>query len=463
MWTEILKTIVNTPLPVILIIAGLFFLFLAVGGQFGAKIVTDRVKQKYAGIIGVFLMIIGLGLWISGHTVKSGPEIKKVIVPNVINLPLEKAQDILASIGLQPGSIEMKEDKTVDAGVVLDQNPEAGKELNEGEAVDLVVAAKSEKVVVPKVIDLSLQAAQTALENARLTLGKINKKESADTVTGHVIDQFPREGTEVFEGEAVNVVITAKPEDVFVPSVLRMTLNNAKEILSEARLELGNIFYRETSDFKPGHVIDQNPRPGEQVPQGQRVHLTVSTEPEKVTVPSLTELSVERAEKILAESGLRLGKISYKQTDTHKPGHVLDQRPKPGERVPGGKTVDLLVAEKMQIRLPDLYVSEFSLSPDPPVQGRRVSVRVGVYNKGNAASGPFTVEWWAGENFPKPACSWKVEGLPARGGEILKCTYKGYRSWYGRLTTLAIIDPQNIIKELDKTNNKEKMVIKVNK
>jgi hypothetical protein len=55
--------------------------------------------------------------------------------------------------------------------------------------------------------------------------------------------------------------------------------------------------------------------------------------------------------------------------------------------------------------LSDLFVSEFSLDPSTPVQGRPVYVRVVVDNQGNEKSGAFTVQWWAGENFKKPACT----------------------------------------------------------
>ncbi len=79
---------------------------------------------------------------------------------------------------------------------------------------------------------------------------------------------------------------------------------------------------------------------------------------------------------------------------------------------------------------PDLYVSEFSLTPETPVQGSPVTVRLGVYNMGTAPSGPFTVQWWPGENYQDMGCSWVVDGLVAHGGRILTCTYPGYPSWY---------------------------------
>jgi len=54
---------------------------------------------------------------------------------------------------------------------------------------------------------------------------------------------------------------------------------------------------------------------------------------------------------------------------------------------------------------PDLYISEFSLTPNPPLQGQPVGVRIGVYNQGDSRSGPYAVHWWAGKNFPEPACT----------------------------------------------------------
>ncbi len=113
--------------------------------------------------------------------------------------------------------------------------------------------------------------------------------------------------------------------------------------------------------------------------------------------------------------------------------------------------------------LPDLFVSEFSLDPSTPIQGSPVSVRIGVYNQGTANSGAFTVQWWAGENFTAPACTWRVDSLVARGGRILTCSYDGYNSWYARLTTKIVVDSAGEVTESDKNNNVYKMIIRVSK
>jgi hypothetical protein len=112
---------------------------------------------------------------------------------------------------------------------------------------------------------------------------------------------------------------------------------------------------------------------------------------------------------------------------------------------------------------PDLFISEFSLSPETPKQGSPVSVRVGVYNKGSKASGPFSVNWWPGENYPQPACSWDVDGLVPNGGRILTCTYDGYPSWYGSINTKVVADVSGQVDESDESNNADIKTISVSK
>lgn len=89
----------------------------------------------------------------------------------------------------------------------------------------------------------------------------------------------------------------------------------------------------------------------------------------------------------------------------------------------------------------DLAIVRFTLSPSPPTQGRPVSVRVGVTNRGDAPSGQYAVAWWPGENYPEPGCRWDgLPSLPPGATKGLSCNYPGYPSWYGRIRTKVEID-----------------------
>ena len=61
---ELITKLGDTPIPTILVITGIVFFFLAIGGQFGAKIITNRIKQKHAGILGAIFLVAGLTLYL---------------------------------------------------------------------------------------------------------------------------------------------------------------------------------------------------------------------------------------------------------------------------------------------------------------------------------------------------------------------------------------------------------------
>ncbi|MBN1310643.1 MAG: hypothetical protein JXB30_04420 [Anaerolineae bacterium] len=103
--------------------------------------------------------------------------------------------------------------------------------------------------------------------------------------------------------------------------------------------------------------------------------------------------------------------------------------------------------------LPDLYVNEFSLNPATPVQGSSVHVRIGIYNKGTAATGgSFIVRWYGGESFASPSCEWNIGNLVKNGGVIKECDFV-FNSWYGSINTKVVVDVGDAIEESDETNN----------
>jgi len=99
---------------------------------------------------------------------------------------------------------------------------------------------------------------------------------------------------------------------------------------------------------------------------------------------------------------------------------------------------------------PDLIVQSIAYSPADPHMGDTVLVTVSVYNQGTAASGPYTVEWYAAG--PTLGCSWDVDNSNASGGRVLTCNYT-YNGWNHAYVTEAIVDAGNDVYESDESNN----------
>jgi subtilase family serine protease len=127
------------------------------------------------------------------------------------------------------------------------------------------------------------------------------------------------------------------------------------------------------------------------------------------------------------------------------------------------KTISVSRPTHTKPLLSDLFVFEFSLDPSTPIQGSPVAVRIGVYNQGNEKSGAFTVQWWAGEIFKKPACTWQVDSLAAVEVIMLTCTYDGYTSWYGSIITKVVVDSSEEVAESNEENNEYRKTIGVSR
>src|SRR6185503_431024 len=64
-----------------------------------------------------------------------------------------------------------------------------------------------------------------------------------------------------------------------------------------------------------------------------------------VPVPNLKGASVAVAKQVLAKHQLQLGQVVTRPASDAPPGTVIDQKPRPDERVPAGTSVNVLVAQ----------------------------------------------------------------------------------------------------------------------
>ena len=96
---EPLKVISETPLPVVLVVAGIAFIFVGIGGQLGAQLSTTAIQRRSAGLIGGVLLIGGMLLYSVRFEAKASARGNEAVATSVE--PLKKE---LADPALQPGA-----------------------------------------------------------------------------------------------------------------------------------------------------------------------------------------------------------------------------------------------------------------------------------------------------------------------------------------------------------------------
>jgi serine/threonine-protein kinase len=168
--------------------------------------------------------------------------------------------------------------------------------------------------------------------------------ESSDTVeAGNVIRTNPTFGTEVEEGSTIEVFVSSGPEEFPVPPVVGQTREEAERMIIGAGLTVGQVTQRADADFAEGIVIEQSPSAGVRVGAEAPVNLVVSTGPELVIVPPLTDLSERDATAQLQGLGL-LVRVQDEYSDTVAPDLVIRTDPVADTEVQIGDTVLIVVS-----------------------------------------------------------------------------------------------------------------------
>ncbi len=268
------------------------------------------------------------------------PVIEKVKVPKITTLSIENAKAKLAGVGLLIGNISVQvSDKPENS--VLKQDPKTGTEVEKGSQVNVVVAAKPEKVKVPNVTGLYSRMAYKILNDSNLVAGKITE-EISDAAPGTVLKQKPKAGTEVDPGSAVDMTIAKAPEMTVVPGIVKLSRDEVVEVLAKEKLTLGQV-REQVSDAEPGTVLEQKPGVGTEVDIGSSVDVVIAIKPDRVNVPDLVGEADIEAAKILKAAGLSMGGTT-KELSAKLAGTVLHQTPKPGSSAALGTAVSLVVA-----------------------------------------------------------------------------------------------------------------------
>ena len=143
-------------------------------------------------------------------------------------------------------------------------------------------------------------------------------------------------------------------ETVTVPNIKGMKYAELKDYLENKNLDVkisdSSLF---VLDKGPGTVIEQDPRPNEQVKEGRTIYVSITrTVPPQIKMPNLIDVSQRQAEAILFSYGLRLGSMIYKP-DLAK-GAILEMSSngkilQAGQSIAKGSRIDLVLGDGVGI------------------------------------------------------------------------------------------------------------------
>jgi eukaryotic-like serine/threonine-protein kinase len=273
---------------------------------------------------------------------------KTVAVGNYVGIREADAVAKIRSIGLKPNPVRQPNANIAET-FVFSQTPKPGERTPKNNYVTLYVSAGPPKTAVPDLVGKQLDAALSALQDAKLK-GKAVQVES-DKPQGEVISQSPTAGASVAEGSQVRLKISKGPKPVPVPNVISSSFDTANSTLLAKGFAVSRTDIK--SDQPKDTVIGMTPGPGTFQPPGTTINLTVSKGPATSTVPTVTSLSQSDAQAQLKASGFGVRIVPQPVTDSNQDGIVQTQDPPGGAQAAPGTVVTIAVGK-------------FAATPGPP-------------------------------------------------------------------------------------------------
>ena len=135
------------------------------------------------------------------------------------------------------------------------------------------------------------------------------------------------------------------PKEVQIPKVTEMTKEEAQRIITENKLELGEVKEEYNSEVEKGIVISQDPayREDYNVKEGSSVSLVVSLGKEEATVPKVVGLTQEEAIEALEKAKLKY-EVKEESSKKVEAGYVIEQETEADTTVNAGDTVIIHVS-----------------------------------------------------------------------------------------------------------------------
>jgi beta-lactam-binding protein with PASTA domain len=312
------------------------------------EVEEDEPKSQLPFILTAFGLLATLGVlfFIMWNALGGGAEEPELVtIRNVAGFEEQEAIDILESDGLFVIR-QVEHSDTVDQGIAIRTEPPAGEMVEMGTEINLFISAGTERIPVPPVVGLRLEAARQEITDAGLEVGDVTQRPDPDFDQGIVIESNPVAGVEIGSAIPVHLVVSSGPEEVTVPEVTDMSERDAITELTRLGL-LFNVDEEFSDSVARGIVIRQDPAAGTEATVGDTVLLVVSLGPEPVEVPDLSNMTEQEARQALEGRNLVINVSNGTQpvADPAQDGRVVNQEPSAGTTVNQGDTVTVTLGE----------------------------------------------------------------------------------------------------------------------
>jgi len=293
-------------------------------------------KRRRGWLAFLLILMLSASAALAGWYVTEG---RFTTAPDLASLSKAEATRMAARSGL---SIDFEDaySETVARGMVISTSPGPGTKIEKGSRIQAALSRGPERYSMPVVVGLPRSAAEAAIQNANLSVGKVADGFSEHVPVGVVLSASEKPGARLKKQTAIDLVVSNGPKPLVITNYQGTPYDAAAAALSTAGFRLiQRSAY--SNNVAKDLVLRQDPQSGHGAP-GDTITLTRSLGPNMVTVPDVQRMALPAARKAMREAGF---KTKVQAVAINRPGvkHVVYTNPSARSEAVKGATVTMFV------------------------------------------------------------------------------------------------------------------------
>ncbi|MDR2586165.1 MAG: PASTA domain-containing protein [Prevotellaceae bacterium] len=232
------------------------------------KPVVKRLIIHFFIIIGVFIALIFLTKYGLTQFTRHG---QTLTVPDFTGLTMAQAREVAKAQSLQLEVIDSIFLPNKARGTVFRQIPYPGEQVKKNRRIIITInSVLPRKAKAPLLVGFTLRQAKAELASQSFKVGRLTYV--YDIATNTVLAQYCKgevlkPGTPIEIESTIDLMLGVAPEHnkTYIPSVIGLTLENARDIITDYSLNLGRVNYdasvATSTDSLMAVVVRQSPEP----------------------------------------------------------------------------------------------------------------------------------------------------------------------------------------------------------
>lgn len=235
------------------------------------------IKKIFLWSIGILGILAVLAFVADVFVMPWYVESKELVVPNLVGKTKTEAEKILLDLKLNPIVEGPRYSDEYPIDHIIFQNPSGGSIVKENRRVHIIISGGNPLTKMPYLLDKTLRDAKITIERLGFVLDDVSKVKSEEKV-GTIVEQYPKEGTNLQPGTRIKLKISLGPQVgmVRVPDLLGLSYSEAVQEIKDYSLTVGKINYQESRNLLPNTVVAQYPAKNKLINVGESIDLFIT-------------------------------------------------------------------------------------------------------------------------------------------------------------------------------------------